>query len=163
MSKLVATYAEGFFAVFTESRSGMQQRALIDIGGKVPTPKEMAELAGTLSDHWGWANAVGNSSQSTHKAIAKPAPKDKRAYVSPKESGEPVGEQRNQMILDYLANHPKSPAKEIISGLGWEPTVARMSRWHHAFKALVTANAIVYEIAKQSNANGRMHVYSLPK
>lgn len=162
MAKLVATYAEGFFAVFTENRSGMQQRALIDIGDKVPTPKEMAELAGTLSDHWGWANVIEKAPSKPVKAIAHSDPKAKRAYVSPKESGEPVGAERNQMILDYLANHPKSPAKEIISALGWEPTVARMSRWHHAFKALVTANAIVYEIARQSNANGRMHVYSLP-
>jgi len=150
MAKLVATYAEGFFAVFTENRSGMQQRALIDIGDKVPTPKEMADLAGTLSDHWGWANVIEKAPKApkaTPKAIAdKP-----RQYTSPKRTGEPVGEERNSLILGYLANHPKSDQRSILKGLGFEDSHARLARWHHAFAALTKANRIVAEMVREQN------------
>jgi hypothetical protein len=154
VAKLVATYTEGFFAVFTENRTGMQQRALIDIGDKVPTPKEMAELAGVLSDQWGWGNVIERAPSSKAKAIDEP----KRAYVSPKESGEPVGDIRKQMILDYVATHPKASGKEILEGLGWESTHARISRWQHAFTALIRANQLVAETVAAS----RIKLYSLP-
>jgi hypothetical protein len=39
VAKLVATYAAGMFAVFTEDRTGMRQRALIDIGDEDPYAK----------------------------------------------------------------------------------------------------------------------------
>lgn len=161
MAKLVATYTEGFFAVFTENRSGMQQRALIDIGEKVPTPKEMAELAGVLSDQWGWANVIEKAPKATPKAITdKP-----RQYTSPKRTGEPVGEERNSMIIGYLANHPKSNQREILKGLGFEDSHARIARWHHAFAALLKANRIAVEIVRVRNERGgtfRQNLYSLP-
>jgi len=155
MAKLVATYAEGFFAVFTESRSGMQQRALIDIGDKVPTPKEMAELAGVLSDQWGWGNVIERSPSSKAKELPS---ENKRAYAKPRSTGEPVGAIREQMILDYVANHPKATGREILEGLGWEFTKARISRWQHAFTALIRANQLVAETVAAS----RIKLYSLP-
>jgi hypothetical protein len=162
MARLVATYTEGFFAVFTENRTGMQQRALIDIGDKVPTPKEMAELAGTLSDHWGWEKQIQPPTAKPAKAIANNKP---REYTSPKATGEPVGEYRHQLILDYLAKHPESDQREILKGLGFEDTHARLARWHHAFAALMKANRIVGKTVSAQNQRGgiyRRNLYSLP-
>ena len=159
MTKLVATYAEGFFAVFTENRTGMQQRALIDIGDKVPTPKEMAELAGVLSDQWGWANVIEKSP----KPKAKELPiKEPRQYTSPKATGEPVGEERNSMIIGFLADHPKSDQRAVLRGLGYEDSHARIARWHHAFAALIKANRIVAE-SVNLRAGRHKNLYSLPE
>ena len=162
MAKLIATYTEGFFAAFTENRSGMQQRALIDIGDKVPTPKEMADLAGMLSDQWGWERQLVPPTTKATKAIAS---SDKpRPYTSPKRTGEPIGEERYSLILGYLANHPKSDQREVLRGLGFEDSSARMARWHHAFAALVKAHRIISETIRMSGkgAQIRKNVYSLP-
>jgi hypothetical protein len=161
MAKLVATYAEGFFAVFTENRTGMQQRALIDIGDKLPTPKEMADLAGVLSDQWGWANVIEKSAP---KAKALPV-KETRQYTSAKRTGEPVGEERNSLIIGFLADHPKSDQRAVLRGLGFEDSHARIARWHHAFAALIKANRIVAERIQVQNSRGgnaRKFLYSLP-
>jgi len=158
MSKLVATYAEGFFAVFTESRSGMQQRALIDIGSKVPTPVEMAELAGTLSDHWGWDKQIQPTTKPV-KAIAHSAPTEKRT----REKDIPY-EERQRLTLQFLAKHPKSDARQIIAGCGYEVTDKRLGRWSLAFVGMRKAQLIVAE--KVSFRHGpnliNKYVYSLP-
>lgn len=156
MAKLVATYAEGFFAVFTESRSGMQQRALIDIGGKVPTPKEMAELAGTLSDHWGWANVIETPTAKPAKQL--PTVKRTREKEIPQE-------ERERLTVGFLAKHPKSDAREIISGCGYEPDPKRIGRWNHSFVLMMKAQTIIAEQVAYRNGKHlvRKYVYSLPK
>lgn len=156
MSKLVATYAEGMFAVFTEDRSGMRQRALIDIGEHTPTPKEMADLAGVLSDQWGWVDAIDKPRPV--KALDKPKVKRTRD-----DSGPSVKE-RNELALAYLRDHPKSDAKQIISGVGFEPTQRELFKWWSSLSILVKANQIVCE--KISFRAGpqlvRKNIYSLP-
>lgn len=163
MAKLIATYAAGMFCVFTESRDGMRQRAAIDIGENTPTPEAMADLAGVLSDQWGWVNPIERSTAYKPKAIE---PKVKRKYTSPQRTGEPIGEERNGMILGYLANHPKSNQREILKGLGFDDSHARIARWHHAFNALIKANRIVAEQIPAQNVRGGMYrvmQYSLPE
>lgn len=166
MAKLVATYAEGFFGVFTEDRTGMRQRALIDIGDKTPTPKEMADLAGVLSDQWGWGNQIEKSP--TAKGLpptAKQLPERKREY-RPRDTSDGSIAHRSELILAFVATHPKSDAKSIIAGCGFEPTELRVGRWHHAFIALVAANQIVREFTMLTKERGkgpvRKYVYSLP-
>jgi hypothetical protein len=159
VAKLIATFSAGMFCVFTESRTGMQQRAAIDIGDNTPTPETMAELASVLSDQWGWLNPIEKS-----PPIRKQLP-TKREYTSPKRTGEPVGEERNTMIIGFLAKHPKSNQREVLKGLGFEDSHARLARWHHAFSALLKANRIAVEVVHMRNERGgtyRHNLYSLP-
>ena len=154
MAKLVATYTEGFFAVFTENRSGMQQRALIDIGDKVPTPKEMAELAGVLSDQWGWGNVIERAPSS--KAIDEP----KRT----RDDSDPKPVDRQAMILAFLAKHPESGNREIVSGCGFEPTHARVSRWAFTMSTMLQANLVIARKITERGERGTINrlLYSLP-
>jgi len=161
MSKLIATYAEGHFAVFTEDRSGMRQRALIDIGDKIPTPKEMAELAGTLSDHWGWNNRIERAP--THSPKVKAIAPNPRAERRTREKEIPIDE-RQRLTIEFLAKHPGSDAREIIAGCGYEPDRKRVGRWNLVFTAMLKANMIAAE--KVSYRHGpnliNKYVYSLP-
>lgn len=161
MAKLVATYTEGFFAVFTENRTGMQQRALIDIGDKVPTPKEMAELAGVLSDQWGWGNVIERSPSTKAKAIGEPKPKRMREYDKADSSAD-----RPTRIVEFLAtNSGKHDAREIVKGCGFDDSQARLARWHHTFTALVRAGQIVGQMQYTKGQQGgtvRKRIYSLP-
>jgi len=157
MAKLVATYAEGFFAVFTESRSGMQQRALIDIGDKVPTPKEMAELAGTLSDHWGWDKQIQPATAKPVRAIAHPTSKPIR------DRDIPVKERKTR-IVGYLATHPESGIRQIVTGLGFNPSEKLVGRWGFTLTTMVQANLIIRRKIDENATRGlgAAYLYSLP-
>lgn len=154
MSKLVATYAEGMFAVFTEDRAGMRQRALIDIGDKIPTPSEMAKLAGVLSDQWGWQNGIERAAPK-----AKALPTGRRGY----ERDEITKAERERRIVEYLAKNPKSDARQIIAGCGFEPDDKRYGRWHHSFVEMKIRQQIISEIITVRRQGGavRKALYSL--
>lgn len=159
MARLIATYAEGHFSVFTEDRSGMRQRALIDIGDKTPTPKEMAELAGTLADHWGWENRIERSPMS--KPVKAIEPTERRTREKEISYAE-----RERLTLQFLAKHPKSDARQIVKGCGYEPTDKRTARWAIGFVAMRKAQLIVGEkVSYRSSPNQapvNKYLYSLP-
>lgn len=156
MAKLVATYAAGMFAVFTEDRTGMRQRALIDIGDKTPTPIEMAELAGVLSDQWGWGNQIERTPKPV-KAIGEPTVRRTREKEIPPS-------EREELTLAFLAKHPKSDARQIVSGCGFEPTEKRLARWSLVFSYMMKRNLIAAErVSFRSGKNLiNKYLYSLP-
>lgn len=123
MTKLIATYTEGFLGVFTESRDGMQQRALIDVGQTVMAPKDLANLANVLDNQFNWSNNIVKGGP---KSKAIDGPKRGRGVPSP---DDPPLSERKRMVIDYLSTHPESLARDIITGCGFEDTASRVNRW----------------------------------
>jgi hypothetical protein len=155
--KLIATYAAGHLGVFTEDRTGMRQRALIDIGDTTPTPEQMAKLAGSLSDQFNWSNVIQAST------AAKQLPGEKRPYKT-RDNSDPSPTEREKLITEFLATNPKTDARAIIRGLGFDDDEARLSRWGHTFGALVKARRIVGELTAYRVEKNlvRKYLYSLP-
>jgi len=154
MSKLVVTYVEGFVACFTESRTGMQQRALIDVGGSAPSPQELAELAGVLSDQWGWMNRI-QTSPSVRKGELTTA-----RVPRVRDNSDLKPAEREPLILRFLAQNPESPTRAIVEGLGYEADAKRMGRWGFTLATMMKAGAIMGKQVRDGQTN-RM-LYSVP-
>ena len=152
--KLIATYVEGFAACFTESRTGMKQRALIDIGDTPPTPQELADLASILSDQWGWMNRLEHPAGSVRKGELTSVPREKRTREKEISTGE-----RRTLILQYLAQHPDSGTRAIVEGLGYQPDEKRIARWAFTLATMDKAGAIISRKVREGMVN--RHLYSI--
>jgi hypothetical protein len=159
MSKLIVTYVEGFVACFTESRTGMQQRALIDVGDSAPSPQALAELGGVLADEWGWMNRIERSTAHVRKGeltTTRPSPRKVQHDLS-----DPKGADRQAMILRYLAQNPDVPTKAIVEGLGFEPDHKRVARWAFTMSSMVKAGLVISKSIQYGTV--RRYLYSLPE
>ena len=156
--KLIATYAEGFMACFTESRTGMKQRALIDVGDKAPTPQELAELAGILCDQWGWENRIERSPAQVRKKelpSTRPQPRGLRDNSDLKPA------EREPLILKYLAQHPNSNSRAIVEGLGFGSDAKRLARWAFTLATMDKMGTIISKKMHDGQVNRLL--YSLPE
>ena len=155
--KLIATYAEGFMACFTESRTGMKQRALIDVGDKAPTPQELAELAGILCDQWGWESRLERAPAQVKKKELTTVPKVKRTRD---DSDVPLA-QRKILALEYLATHSNVKLAEMVEALGFVADRKRVGRWFLAMNQLRQTGQVTGTRIREGQTN--QMIYSLPE
>jgi len=125
-------------------------RDIVALCGYEPTAERMTRWAHQLADLV--KDGVLKRTDDTPPLYTfKRAPKSKQLGYNIHPDDPPVAE-RKRIILEALEAKPGLTRREIIATIGLDPTLERLTRWHHQFRELSAAGDI--------HTTDRKHWYS---